>query len=754
VVEQALDSGDGADRVIQESFAGDLELQEMARSLVDQSQETAIALESPCPGAAAAMVSTLAASELLGRRFGPYRAIGLIGEGAMGTVYLAVRADESFERQVAVKVLRGTLGDAESRRRFDQERRLLARLEHAGICRLLDGGSTEDGLAYIVMEHVDGEPLSQWAKSRTLGAEGGGTHARHERRARVELFARVCEAVACAHRAGVVHRDLKPTNILVTRVKGAGGAPQPKIIDFGIARVIDSDLTTCISSESRLLGTLPYMAPEQIAGSASGASARADVYSLGVILYELLAGRPPLDVQTTGVPEALRRIKEEEPTRLGALDRSLRGDLETIVAKAMEKDPRRRYASADELAADLQRWLADQPIVARRPSTAYQASKFIRRHRALVGGAAIIFVALSTAVVAVSTALVRVARQGERMREVNGFMRGLLASADPFSVPAGPRAVGNGGAPAIQAADMLGAAEAWLANHPIDDPLVEADIRDALGVSCSGLGRHEAAVPQLEAALRLRTDHLGADAVPTLESMSHLATALSRTDDLARADALHRSAIAGLEHALGPSDLLVLRAQFELIMCLIHENRFDQAAELAGRVEQAARARGTDGQTLGALAEGLRAVSLVYSSDDTEGERLAEAALSDIERTCGADHYVAALVTCTLGGVAESRGDLAQAERRYRAAAASYTRLLGEHDPRTASRLVSLGRVLDGQGRFAEAQDPLRRALAGGSVDSPVARQVAEQARAELAVCLRGLGQDADAVVPVGTTSK
>jgi eukaryotic-like serine/threonine-protein kinase len=469
------------------------------------------------------------------------------------------------------------------------------------------------------------------------------------------------------------------------------------------------------------------------------------VYSLGVILYELLAGRPPLDVRSTGVPEALRRVREEEPTRLGTLDRSLRGDLDTIVAKAMEKDPRRRYETAAELAADLRRWLADQPIVARRPSTLYQASKFVLRHRALVAGAAVVFLALSTAVVAVSAALVRVERQGQRTREVNAFMRGLLASADPFSVPAGPRAVGGGGggAPAVRAADMLGAAEAWLAEHPIDDPLVEADIRDALGVSCSGLGRHDGAVAQLERALHLRTQRLGQGAVPTLECASHLATALTRAEALERAEAMHRAAIAGLARALGDADPLVLKARFELVMCLIHENKFDQAAALAGQVEEAARATGE--ASIAALAAGLRSVSIIYSIDDEQGRLLAEGALTDIERTCGRDHYVAALVTCTLGGVAEGRHDLAEAERRYRAAADSYARLLGERDPRTASRLVSLGRVLDGLGRYAEAEDPLRRALATESVGTPLARQIAEQARTELTVCLRGQGRGPEA---------
>ncbi len=737
IVEEALDAGEGARRLIDESCAGEPALREEALALLEQS--AAPALEPPCPGAAATLVSGLAATELLGSRFGPYRAIGLIGEGAMGTVYLAVRADQSFERQVAVKVLKRSMGDGEGHRRFEQERRVLARLDHPGICRLLDAGTTDDGMAYLVMEHVEGVPLSRWASPGHAATDTAG--ARRRRRDRVRLFGRICDAVACAHRAGIVHRDLKPANILIT------DAGDPRVIDFGIARVEGSNLTTLVSAESRALGTLPYMAPEQVAGDPRSVDARADVYALGVVLYELLAGRAPLDLDHAALPEAIRRIREDDPTRLGLMDRSLRGDLETIVAKAMEKDPRRRYATAAELNADIQRWLGDQPIVARRPSGIDRLTKFTRRHRALVGGTAVVFASLSIAIVAVSVSLVRAQRESARAGAVNEFMRGLLAAADPFSPPAGPRVAR--GADGIRAADMLDAAVERLAASPLKDPLVEADVRRSLGVSYSGLGRAEAAVPLLRRALELHRVHLGAEAPATLESTIDLATALTRSDALAEADALHRAGIAACTRTLGPHHPLTLRAQFELAMCLIHESKFDEAASVASACVAAA---GSDSRATAALASGLRAVSLMLAGDPA-GEPAARQALNDIDATCGPDHYVAALVTCSMGGCADGRGDLAEAERCYRAASASYTRLLGDHDPRTASRLHSLGSVLCREGRFGDAEKPLRRAASVGG--TPLADEISAGARRDLAVCLRALGRksEADALEPAGAAA-
>jgi serine/threonine protein kinase len=558
-------------------------------------------MEPLCPGAAAAMVSGLDASELVGRRFGPYRAIGLIGEGAMGSVFLAVRADDAFERQVAVK-----------------ERRILARLDHPGICRLLDAGTTDDGLAYIVMERVEGVSLAEWRRRELDGHDAAAS--RLQRRRAVQLFARICDAVSCAHREGIVHRDLKPANILVSRTE-ARNEPNPRVIDFGIARVADSNLTLRVTLETRLLGTLPYMAPEQVAGDRRLIDARADVYALGVILYELLTGRAPLDLEHTALPEAIRIIQNEEPTRLGLLDRSLRGDLETIVAKAMEKVPDRRYASAVEIHADVVRWLSDQTIVARPPSRADRITKFTRRHRVLVAGSSAVFLSLSVAVIAVSISLIRSERQSGRVRAVNEFMHSLLASADPFGPPNRPVVRRPNGADGILASDMLDAAVERLASHPVNDPIVEADIRHSLGVSYSGLGKTEQAISQLRRALALNTAQLGKNAASTLECTIDLATALARSDAFDEAEQLHRGALAQSWELLGPHHSLTLRARLELASCLLHEHRFEDARAETSRVISDA---GTADEPVAALASGLRAISLLLS-DHAEGDSEARA---------------------------------------------------------------------------------------------------------------------------------
>jgi tetratricopeptide (TPR) repeat protein len=757
IVERALEAGggegngSGARQLVEESCVGDGELREAALALLDQ--DGAATLESPCPGAAAAMVSDLAAAELLGRRFGPYRAIGLIGEGAMGAVYLAVRDDDSFERQVAVKVLKRVVGDVEGRRRFEQERRLLARLDHPGICRLLDGGTTEDGMAYIVMDRVEGVSLHDWCAARAdaLAESSDPQAARTERRTRVRLFARICDAVACAHAAGVVHRDLKPANIMIAEPRTRTPAePEPKIIDFGIARVAGSDLTIRGTSE-RLLGTLPYMAPEQVAGDPADVDARADVYALGVILYEMLSGRQPLNLSDAPLPDAVRRIRDEEPTRLGALHRSLRGELDTIVGKAMEKDPRRRYTSAAELGADIQRWLADRPIAAHRPSAAYRAAKFIRRHRLLVGATCVVILSLTVALAAVGSAFIRAQRQAARVRQVNEFMRGMLAAADPFAPSGGSRVIGAA-REGIAAAEMLDGAVAWLDSHLIDDPLVEADIRHSLGVSYSGLGRGESSLVQLRRALVLRETAQGPDALPTLECRNDLATALTRDQRPTESEPIHRACLASYKQLLGPNDQRTLHAAFELAMCIIHLDKYGEAETIAADIAARAPTSGPGGDQLAALASGLQAVAILLSGDDARGQKLADAALSEITRLCGPDQYIAALVTCTLGGCAEGRGDLAEAERRYRDASASYVRLLGDRDPRAASRLLSLGRVLVKEQRYQEAEETLRRAAAIGNQPSPLARQIAEDARVQLAKCQANQTDEGHPSDPAGTS--
>ena len=318
--------------------------------------------------------------EQLPERIGRYTVQRKLGEGGMGVVYLAEQ-DEP-RRPVAVKVVRPEAMSGQMRRRFQQEARVLGLLRHPGIAQIYEAGTAvSDGreLAFFAMEYVEGTPLTEYAKSRQLS-----------HRARLELLAAICDAVHHAHQKGVVHRDLKPDNILVDE------AGQSKVLDFGVASATDADIKTLsIQTQSgQLVGTLPYMSPEQALGDCDAVDTRCDVYALGVIAYELLAHRLPLDLRRSSIVEAARIIREEEPKRLGQVNRAFRGDIETIVAKALEKDRDRRYASTAELGADIRRFLHDDPIVARPASTIYQLGKFARRHRGVAVGVCIAALAL------------------------------------------------------------------------------------------------------------------------------------------------------------------------------------------------------------------------------------------------------------------------------------------------------------------------------------------------------------------------
>jgi eukaryotic-like serine/threonine-protein kinase len=310
-------------------------------------------------------------------QIGRYRILRRRGEGGMGTVYEAQQ--DNPRRTVGLKVIRPGLVSPEDVKRFSQEAQILARLQHPGIAQVYEAGVGEGGQPFFAMEFITGMPLDEYARSRGASAA-----------ARLELLAKVCDAVQHAHDKGVIHRDLKPGNILVDE------AGQPKVLDFGVARVIGADLltTSSLTQTGQLLGTLSYMSPEQIAADPARLDGRSDVYTLGVLLFELLAHRLPYNLDQLPVHEVARVIQQEEPSRLGSVDTQYRGDVEIIVAKALEKDKTRRYASAADLASDIRRHLREEAILARPASAFYQLRKFARRHKALVAGASGISAAL------------------------------------------------------------------------------------------------------------------------------------------------------------------------------------------------------------------------------------------------------------------------------------------------------------------------------------------------------------------------
>src|SRR3990172_655381 len=356
---------------------------------------------------------------------GPYRLLSTLGEGGMGTVYLGEQR-EPIRRRLAIKIIKPGMSSKDAVARFESERQALALMSHPGIARIYDAGTTEDGRPYFVMEYVRGVPITEYCDKKRL-----------DNRKRLGLFAMVCQAVQHAHQKGIIHRDIKPSNVLVTVEEGE---PRPKVIDFGVAKALQQRLTekTLFTQQGILVGTPGYMSPEQAGMSDVDIDTTTDIYSLGVLLYELLVGAPPFDprrLRVAGWEEMIKIIREEEPggpsTRvrtLGAtatevaehrstqpetLRKQLRGDLDWIVLKALEKDRALRYASATERAADIERHLDDEPVAAGPPSAAYRFQKLIRRHRVAFAATAAVFVALTAGLV-VSAALYVRAEQARR----------------------------------------------------------------------------------------------------------------------------------------------------------------------------------------------------------------------------------------------------------------------------------------------------------------------------------------------------
>ncbi len=392
----------------------------------------------------------------LPERIGPFRILATIGEGGMGTVYEAEQ--DSPRRTVALKVIRAGLASSALVKRFALESQVLGRLQHPGIAQVYQAGTEETvsgRLPYFAMEYVRGVDLLQHVNEKKLSP-----------RERLELLARLCDAVEHAHQKGVIHRDLKPGNILVD----ASG--QPKILDFGVARATDSDMqvATMQTDVGQIIGTLQYMSPEQAAADPGELDTRSDVYALGVIAYELLTGQSPYDLKNRKIHEATRIICEEEPTWASSINREFRGDIETIVAKALEKDKTRRYQSAAALAEDIRRYLGDEPILARPPSVMYQLRKFTLRHKAIVTGVTAVFVVLLVGVI-VST------RSAIREREAKDE---ILRLADLKRLT-----------------DARAAAENLWPAHPESIQAMEAWVREEAGPLRDNLPRHQGTLAAL-----------------------------------------------------------------------------------------------------------------------------------------------------------------------------------------------------------------------------------------------------------------
>ncbi|MEM1044481.1 MAG: serine/threonine-protein kinase, partial [Bacteroidota bacterium] len=489
---------------------------------------------SPVSGVASdahASGSTMPSAAAPPETVGPWRVTGVLGEGGQGVVYRAVRADGAFEREVALKLLRpGAQGQAWARlaARLGEERRVLARLEHEGIARLYDGGLDGDGRPYLAMELVRGQTLTHHAGS--AGGAGGLTV-----RQRVALMADVADAVAYAHARLVVHRDLKPSNVLVDE------AGQPKLLDFGVAKllgdeVVDPDLTVPGWM------TPAYAAPEQV--RRDEITTATDVYALGILAYEVLTGQRPYDVSGLDPATFQRTVCEVVPPRASdtavqvapSRAKALRGDLDTILAKTLAKEPERRYPTAEALSADLRRWLDDLPVEARQPTAGYRVGRFVRRHRAGVLGTA---AALAVVVGVATTAFARVSNERDRAETeaakseaVNDFILGILGESDPYQ-----------SGREVTVAEALDQAAERADSALIDEPEVEGIVRYHLGTTYLTLSRVEESEREFERAIELFRGSVGPDHANTIDALNGLAFVYFTRGEFDRADAPLREAL-------------------------------------------------------------------------------------------------------------------------------------------------------------------------------------------------------------------
>ncbi|HET6251884.1 MAG TPA: serine/threonine-protein kinase [Tepidisphaeraceae bacterium] len=708
-------------------------------------------------------------NDATGSTIGPYKLLQLIGEGGFGSVFMAEQ-QHPVRRRVALKIIKLGMDTRAVIARFDAERQALAMMDHPNIAKILDAGETATGRPYFVMELVKGIPITQYCDMNKLPTE-----------ARLNLFVAVCNALQHAHQKGIIHRDIKPSNILVTL---HDGNPVPKLIDFGIAKATQARLTemTLFTEFRQFIGTPAYMSPEQAEMSGLDVDTRSDIYSLGVLLYELLTGTTPFDpkeLRAAGYAEIQRIIREVDPprpsTRLSTLgvplatiaanrdveprklSQMVRGELDWIVMKALEKDRTRRYESAGELARDVGRHLEDQPVEACPPSAKYRLHKFLKRNRALtLTSAAIVAVAVAATTTYIhgisaeqrktESALTEARNQraeaekeqkiaGHQRDEaqkqeaiaasINAFLANMLASADP------QRLLGDK-VTVVQAIEV--AAGQLDSSGGKMDPVVEALLRTTIGMTLCELSRYNQAEPHLRRALEIHRRMSPAGDVETARSLDYLATVCMNQNRSAEAEALLREALGIYDRTLPKGDPEIANVLSDLANVLAVRNQPKEAEELYRRALQIRRERlSANHPDLARNLSNLAAL-LVDQNRLEEAEQLYRQSLEIFAQSPGAGLPDSAGAMSNLAVVLRLRNKPDEAETMFRAAIDGMRRVLPPGHPNIAASLAGLGELMRTENKLVEAEKLFREALAidRGSLpaDHPnVARELGSLAR-------------------------
>jgi eukaryotic-like serine/threonine-protein kinase len=658
------------------------------------------------------------------KAIGHYRIIGVIGEGGMGTVYQAEQ--ESPRRTVALKVIKAGVASESHLRRFEYEAQILGKLDHPGIATIFEAGTFDTGAGpqpFFAMEMVEGQRLTDYADGKKLGT-----------RERLELLARIAEAVQHAHQKGIIHRDLKPGNILVTE------NGQIKILDFGVARATDADIqtTTMRTDIGQLIGTIPYMSPEQASGDPDELDTRSDVYALGVVAYELLAGRLPYDIGRKMIHEAVRVIREDDPTPLSSINRVFRGDIEIVIGKALVKEKDRRYQSASDFANDIHRYLSDEPIEARAPSSLYQLRKFTRRNKALVGGVvAVLVVSMIGTGVSISYAMGEAeqtqlaidnahdareaqalaelrekeaiaakaseARRADELEQVVTFQTKQLGGFDPDGMGLSLRhglkdklaaLAERRGLDENQTAAMFEAYESLVAGADFTGLALDNLDEHIFTPSLQAIGSQFEDQPLVEARL-LTTLGMAMQDTGLLEHA---------TDPLTRALVIRR-------RELGDDHRDTLTSVNNMGYLLGSQGKLQEAERFHREaLDGMRRVLGDD------HPDTLRSISnmgslLAFQGKLSEAEVYFRESLEGMRRVLGDDHPDTLGSINNMGGLLQALGKLPEAELYYKEALKGRRRVLGDDDPRTIASIGNMGGLLQSQGRLTDAEPYYREML-------------------------------------------